>query len=40
MINVSGVLGVLGMILLMGGNGLGILFLIPGLITLIKLDLA
>tara|TARA_R110000868_G_scaffold137024_1_gene350370 strand:+ start:152 stop:274 length:123 start_codon:yes stop_codon:yes gene_type:complete len=40
MINVSGVLGVLGMILLMGGNDLGMLFLVPGLITLIKLDLA
>jgi len=36
MVNVSGVLGVLGMILLMGGNDLGMLFLVPSLITLIK----
>lgn len=40
MINVSGVLGVLGTVLLMGGNNLGVLFLIPSLITLISIDLA
>ena len=40
MINVSGVLGVLGTVLLMGGNNLGVLFLIPALITLISIDLA
>jgi len=38
--NVIGCLGVLGMILLMGGNDLGLLFLIPSLIKLIVIDLA
>ena len=38
--NVIGCLGVLGMISLMGGNDLGLLFLIPSLIKLIVIDLA
>ena len=36
----SGLLAMLGSVLLMGGNSLGIVFLIPGLIMLIKSDLA
>jgi hypothetical protein len=38
--NVIGCLGVVGMILLMGGNDLGLLFLIPSLIKLVVIDLA